>query len=57
MTSRRILFLWIAGKLAFQIFAQQAHQEIHFGLRAAPVFQREGVEREAGDVSGARRFR
>ena len=30
----------------FQIFAKQAHQEIDFGLRAAPVFQREGVERQ-----------
>ena len=33
--------------LALQVLAQQPHQEVHFGFRAAPVLEREGVEREA----------
>ena len=34
------------GKLAFQIFAEEAHQEIDFGLGTAPVFQRERIQGE-----------
>ena len=44
------------GKFAFQIFAEQAHQEIHFGLGAAPVFEREGVEGEARQLQARAGF-
>jgi len=37
-------------KLAFQIFAQQTHQEIHLGLRPAPIFERKSVERKTRNV-------
>ena len=32
---------------ALQVFAQQAHQKIHFRLRPPPVFQRKSVQRQA----------
>ena len=38
------------GEFALQVFAQKAHQKFHFGLRAAPVFQRKGVQGEARDM-------
>src|ERR1700693_818599 len=34
------------GQLLAQVFAQEAHQEIHFGFGAAPVFDGKGVKSE-----------
>jgi hypothetical protein len=42
------------GQFLFQIFAQEAHQEINFVLRTAPIFERERIESERGNShSGA----
>jgi hypothetical protein len=43
-------------KLALEVFAQKVHQEIDFGLRAAPILEREGVEREARKVKARAGF-
>ena len=34
-------------QFAFQVFAEESHEEFDFGFGAAPVFEREGVESEA----------
>ena len=43
-------------EFAFQIFAEETHQEIHFGLGAAPIFEREGVESEARELEAGAGF-
>ena len=56
MTSEADIIFVDGGQFAFQVFAQQAHQKIDFGLRAAPVFQREGVEGEARELQACAGF-
>ena len=56
MTQQANVVLVDVGKFAFQIFAEQAHQEIDFGLGAAPIFQGEGVEREARELQAGAGF-
>jgi hypothetical protein len=44
------------GQLFAEVLTQEAHQEIDFGFRAAPVFHGEGVESESGDIESGARF-
>jgi hypothetical protein len=44
------------GQLFAQVLTQEAHQEIDFRFRAAPVFHGEGVESESGDIESGASF-
>src|SRR5258708_12544236 len=44
------------GELFAQVLAQQAHQEVDFGFRAAPVFHRKRVQCKGGDIESGTRL-
>src|SRR5260370_731575 len=44
------------GELLAQVLAQEAHQEVDFRFRAAPVFHRKRVQRKGGDIESGTRL-
>ena len=43
-------------EFAGKIFTEETHQEIHFGLGAAPIFQGKRVQRQAGQFQAGAAF-